>query len=123
VKDGNYLIGLLTNKSAVWLPGSSLEVGLRATCWTNFIHSVFWGMLLRVAQDPLFEKGKKETKKGATKEDPGFASCVAEFPPGKEIEDAASLPLSNIQWLRRRKEIPEISHIQNLKNTLNKKEV
>lgn len=33
--------------------------------------------------DPLFEKGKKEAKKGATKGDLGFSSCVAEPQPGK----------------------------------------
>lgn len=38
-------------------------MGLRAACWTNFIHLVFGGLLLRVRQDPLFEKGKKEAKK------------------------------------------------------------
>lgn len=80
MKDGNYLIGLLTNKSVVWLPGSSLEVDLRAACWTNFIHSVFWGLLCRVGQRPLFEEGKKEAKKGATEENSGFASCGAGLP-------------------------------------------
>lgn len=80
MKDGNYLIGLLTNKSAVWLPGSSLEVDLRAACWTNFIHSVFGGLLCGVGQRPLFEEGKKEAKKGATEENSGFASCSSELP-------------------------------------------
>lgn len=74
--------------------------GLRAACWTNFIHSVFGGggvLLCGVGQHPLFEEGKKETKNGATKENPGIASCGAGLQPGKQIEVLASLPLRGVQ--------------------------
>lgn len=64
----------------MWLPGSSLGVGLRAACWTNFIHRVFGGLLLEEGQAPLFEQGKKEAKKGAPKGDLGFSSCGCRAP-------------------------------------------
>lgn len=40
-------------------------------------------LLLRVRWDPLFEEGKKEARKGTTKETLDFPSCGAEPQPGK----------------------------------------
>lgn len=48
------------------------------------------------------KKGKKEAKKGATKEEPGFAGCRVELQPGKRIEE--SLLLMDTQWLRRKRD-------------------
>lgn len=61
MKDGNYLIGLLTNKSVVWLPGSSLKVGLRPAGLSLFT-LCFGGLVHGVEQGSLLRKGKKKAK-------------------------------------------------------------